>query len=1219
MTKRLFCRIVFFTVGALALLCRTATAEIPYATDAPKPLTTEESVAAFQLPDDLRIELVASEPNIVEPGAMAFDEFGRLFVGQLHGYNLEGYYDIVELNKTGELDREVRRVRVEGPALERARNEAVGVIKLLEDKDGDGHFETATVWADDLPPSYGLVRARDGLIAVCPPEVLYLADLDNDGRAEHREVLFRGFGFEVLERGISAPRRGADNWIYVSAGGGGGEITGPYLAAPVQLGHTNFRIRDDGSAIEAVTGTASTFGMALTDFGDRFSSWHAVYATPLEYRHLIRNPHVPSPGGNARAADYRRVYPISEPNPWRVARNEDPNWVKFYGQGETTPNGYFTGACGPFVYGGGSLTEVFVGNHFICSPANNLVHRSVLRRDGAGFVTTRAPSEATSEFLSSTDRWFRPISLETGPDGALYIIDFYREIIEDYSAIPRHLQQRYIDSLRAGYEHGRIWRVTAKDRPGGKQALLGEATATELVAALESPNPWNRETAQRLLIGREDKNDVSLLRRLLAKSKSATARLHALYTLDALGALQSAQVESALSDTSYGVRLHGLRIAESWMNTSAPVRRAALALATDSDAAVRLQAAQSFGARAEPEALDALATIAADYGDERWMSAAIASAAATNPGQLLENLLQRPESTSGTLDVLPRLATTLAAVGSGREIDRLLMLVATRDGESSSKVRVALLDGLAEGLKNNPSRAIPSDLRYGGLMDMLSGPESGVRERALQVAGLLKLGDSPVMQEAWAAAKTTLIDRELPLGTRLAAVNLLVAAPWEQKAALGALLDPREPVDLQLAALRTIGAAESDAVAPMLLGAFERVSPRVQTEILDGLFMREDRLGAVLDAVEQGVIPAGAIPPIRRLEIRESGSKAMRERAETLLGARRDAERAAIIERFKPALALARDVKRGEAIFGERCATCHVLRGAGQEVGPDLSAVRTRPDETLLSDMLDPSGVITAGYSAYLVSTEDGGLYSGTLAEETATSVTLRRAGGEADVILRNQIEAMEMSPLSLMPDGLEEGLAPQDVADLLGYLRDVGGSFNPAGVVVFEDEAEFVAALTEGSGTAELSATNPYSGSHSLRVTPLQRHSRQIKGWAYRVVENPNLATDGPLEEIRYLRLAWKTEGDGVLIELADNGGWPPAGKALRRYFSGTNRTNWQATQVSGAVPKDWAVITVDLWKDFGEFTLTGIAPTAMGGAAYFDRIELLASIDAIEGGEVP
>jgi putative heme-binding domain-containing protein len=343
----------------------------------------------------------------------------------------------------------------------------------------------------------------------------------------------------------------------------------------------------------------------------------------------------------------------------------------------------------------------------------------------------------------------------------------------------------------------------------------------------------------------------------------------------------------------------------------------------------------------------------------------------------------------------------------------------------------------------------------------------------------------------------------------------------------------------------------------------------------------------------------------------ESGNAETRERAIRLLRGAQSAERGGIIDQYKGALQLARNVERGEQIYQERCAECHVLRGEGHAVGPDLSAVRMRPDETLLADILDPSGVITAGYTAYLVSTADRELYTGTLAEETATSVTLRRAKGEIDLILRRDIAEMRALTVSLMPAGLEETMSVQDMADLLGFLRSASGPLTVPGVILFDDGPEFVAALTNGAGTAELCSEQPYSGTECLRITPLQRHSPNITGWNYRIVENPIADDDQQAESFRYLRLAWKADGDGVMIELAADGHWPPAQEPTRRYYSGANTTGWKAKKVAEAAPRQWTTTTVDLWKDFGEFTLTGIAPTAIGGVAYFDRIELLKALD--------
>ena len=1210
---RLFHALVWILIGGL-FMTTPARAEIPYATDAPKPLSPAESIASFHLPDDLRIEIVASEPLIAEPGAMAFDEFGHLYVGELHGYNLEGYYDIQALNETGELDREVRRVHVEGPVLERARNEAVGVINQLSDTDGDGHFETGRVWATDLPPCYGLIRAREGLIAVCPPKIFYLADRDGDGRAEHREVLFDGFAYTLLERGINSPRRGADNWIYIAAGGGGGEITGAHLAEPVRIGHTDFRIQDDGSAIEAVTGTCATFGLALTGTGDRFiasTNRHALHAIPLEYRHLRRNPHVSTPGGNVDTAGYDRIYPTSEPDPWRLARNSDPAWVKFYGQRETAPNGYFTSACGPLIYRGGALPPAYLGNHFACDPANNLVTRGLLERDGATYRVTRAPGEEESEFLSSPDRWFRPINLEMGPDGALYIIDFYREIIEDYSAIPRHLQQRYVESLIAGYQHGRIWRVTAKDAPPFANTILGKATPKDLVAALESPNPWDRETAQRRLIARDASESIPLLHELFTNSSAADARLHAMYTLEAQGALLPEEIALALSDSSHLLRL---RLAESWLDKSDAVREHALALAADPDPAVRLQAVQSLGESTHPEIVGALVSAAITFGDERWMAPAIVSSSVNRPMAMLAGLLQALEGNPAMGDIVNGLATTIAARDGGAEIESLLELTAATEG--ADPMQIAVLEGLSTGLERNRARAAAPDAPYTGLLSMLASDEPAVREGAVNVAGLLQLGDSPVMQRAWETAQASALDPDLPAETRTASANLLVTAPWARKVPLARLLDPREPLEVQEVAVRVLATTDSPELSGALLARFDAMSPRVQKAILEALFAREERLEAVLDGIEGGQIVRGTIPPIRRLQLLENSVKTIRTRAANVLGPQDGSERADVIKRFQPALAMSRDGNRGQVLFAERCSICHVLNGVGQAVGPDLSAVRTRPDEALLVDMLDPSGTITAGFNAYLVETEDGGFFTGMLAEETATSIVLRRARGETDTILRTQIAEMRTSPLSLMPDGLEEGLMPQDVADLLGYLRDTTGTPASASIIAFDEEPEMADALPQGAGLITFTTEDAHSGSGSLRVTPPQRYSPRIAGWQYRIVENPTLGANGTVEEIRYLRLAWKAEGKGVMLELADDGHWPAAEMAARRYYSGTNTTDWQGTVVAHDPPTEWTVITVDLWQDCGEFTLTGIAPTAMGGPAFFDRIELLASLDGLEEG---
>src|SRR5437867_3873986 len=517
-------RTIGLTTFAAMFLVAIDAAEIPVATgipkpdDAPKPMSPEESAQAFQLPDGFRIEVVASEPLIASPSAVCWDERGRMFVSELHGYNLEGQLDIEELNKTGKLDTQVRRVQADEKFKEGARSGTYGVIKWLVDTNGDGRMDKAIVWATNLPPAYGLVAARGGVIVACAPDIVYLADRDGDGVPETREVLFTGFRTGALERGINAPLWNVDGWIYVGRGHGGGTIRGPHLAKPVQLPDSDFRIRADGSAIEPVTGGTHTLGFAFTESGERFVSTTTVpgvFIAPLPSHYLARNPDAAMPSLSVATGD-KRAYQISQPHPWRRRRADDAAYAKYYrdryGAAESEARGWFTAACGSFVYQDKALPGLH-GQYFVCEPSGNLIHRALIEADGSALKLVRAPGEERSEFAASRDGWCHPIRLLHGPDGAIWIVDYYREIIEDYSAIPRHLQQQY--GLYAGHDRGRIYRLTHRDAPPALPSDLSTLDGKSLAREVASHMLWRRETAQMLLCERGDRSAVPPLREQL--------------------------------------------------------------------------------------------------------------------------------------------------------------------------------------------------------------------------------------------------------------------------------------------------------------------------------------------------------------------------------------------------------------------------------------------------------------------------------------------------------------------------------------------------------------------------------------------------------------------------------------------------------------------------------------------------------------------------------
>ena len=683
---------------ALMLVIPFAFAQIPLPTDAPKPLTPGESAAAFKLPEGFRMEMIASEPLIASPSGVCWDARGRLFVSELHGYNLEGQLDIEELNKTGKLDTQVRRVQADEKCKKAAVSGTFGVVKLLTDTDGDGRMDKSVVWGKNLPPVYGMVAARAGVILACAPQIIYLADRDGDGQAEVQETLFTGFPVGALERGINAPQWGADGWIYFGCGHGGGRITGPYLKQPVELPRTDFRIRADGTAIEPVTGSTATFGFALSETGDRFTidtSNPGRYVAPLPWKYLARNPDAATPSALQITSGDRRVYPLAPPHPWRQKRADDPAYSKFYrdryGAGDSDAGGWFTSACGPLIYQDRALPGLY-GQYFVCDPSGNLIHRAVIQPDGPALKLLRDPGEEKSEFAASRDSWSHPMNLTHGPDGCIWITDYYREIIEDYSAIPRHLQQQY--GLYAGHDRGRIYRLTHRDAPKAPSPDMNSLDAKSLAGEIASRLLWRRQTAQRLLTERGEKTAAPALRALLAAPDASSATLiAALRTLDGLSVLTPDDIQPFPGHKAESVRVHALQLGDVWFHRDegrSLLDATLAAAASEQSPRVQIQCALSLGESDDPRAFALLARFAREKLAVRWMDAAILSSLHKRGGEMLAELVREPGESAG---FLPSLAQAIAARRDESELAQTLRSLTS----TSTGTQAALLTALGKG------------------------------------------------------------------------------------------------------------------------------------------------------------------------------------------------------------------------------------------------------------------------------------------------------------------------------------------------------------------------------------------------------------------------------------------------------------------------------------------------------------------------------------------
>jgi putative membrane-bound dehydrogenase-like protein len=974
-------------------LTRSSKSEEPTHTD---PLAPRDELRTFHLPPGFRIELVASEPNVVDPVAIAFDEDGRMFVAEMPGYPNAGV-------GTGDIRS--------------------GKIKLLEDRDGDGFYEHFTTFAEGLRFPTSIQLWNGGVLVSVAPEILFFEDTDGDGIADRKRTLYTGFGLENIQQLINSLQWGLDNWVYGCAGSNGGTVRSvekPDMP-PVALNNRGVRFHPTQPGSLEPTSGGGQFGLASDAWQNWFTATNSQHLRQivLPDHYLRRNPNLAVPAVTIDIPDHAaacKVFRISPFEAWRVERTrrrkQGPDSQRFPST-ELVPGGFITSACSPVVYTADLFPEEYRNNVFVCDPANNLVHRDILIPHGATFVAQRA--ETDREFLASIDTWFRPVNLTIGPDGALYVVDFYREVIETPLSLPDDIKKGLnLESRR----RGRIWRIVPDKAKPGPRPALRKARSEELVQQLANPNSWWRLTAQRLLVERQDRSVVPALEKLARESKSAYGRAHGLWTLDGLGALPDELVIHALGDPLPEVREQALRLAEKPLIKSYEVRKAATDLDEDPSPRVRHQLALSAGQIDTPLTTQALALIALRDIADPWTQMAILSSAKDCADVLLDVLTALPAFTSRArpehLQFLTQLASLVGAQSENQRLGSALKLLRVKSSGPEAW-QVAVITGVAQGLQR----------RNRSLYRLLNSSPPDLREVLVQVRSLL------------ASSAELARDEKRPVSVRLPAARLLAYAPWADAApALQDLLQPQNPTELQLAAIQALANQEDPKMAYLLLAGWESYSPQVRREALEALMAKTDRVLILLDAIENKKVQPGQLEPARLGQLRKYPDKKIRQRAEKLLASQTSTDRQKLLNDYRPALSLKSDNDRGKAVFKKVCSTCHRLEHEGVEVGPDLlSALRNKAPETLLIDILDPNREVDPRYLNYQIVTKTGRVLTGMIASETGSSLTLRRAEKAEDTILRTQIEEIQTTGKSLMPEGLESQLSRQDLADVIGYL----------------------------------------------------------------------------------------------------------------------------------------------------------------------------------------
>ena len=978
-------RKILCTLHVLVVLVITSQAGGEQTQDSTRsaPLSATEAQQTFEFADpDLVIELVAAEPDLESPVAIAWDADGRLYVAEMIGY---------------------------------PEKEGLGRISRLEDCDGDGHYESAHVFADGFNFPTSVMPYDGGLLVTDAPDILVIKDTDGDGLADDRQVLWTGFVAGSQQLRANALHWGFDNWIYGANGRCDGEIRAPTAPAEaaISIRSRDFRFDPRRGTFAAIAGR-SQFGLVHDDWGRRFLSINQI---------PVRQAVIPEPYATGRLGlaghaivncgaegDSRLVFPISAP----------PQRFNF----EMT--NFYNAMCGLTILRGDALGPGHAGDAFVCESLYNLVTSRRLVPNGPACQSNRPDSE--QEFLASTDPWFHPVFLTTGPDGALYLVDFYRQYVEHPIYVSSIEDRQRID-WRRGNQYGRIWRIRHKETAElcrKRRPQLSTASTDQLCAALAHPVGWWRDTAQRLLVERQDRSAVADLHERLQTATSALARLHALWTLQGLGGLDARLVSLALADRNPRVREHALRLAESSAQTGALLGERLHALVDDRDAGVRFQLALSLGELADDAGWPALVRLAErDFADP-WISLAALSSAGPRVGTLaceLARLDQRWLSHPSTSQVA-------FLVRVGELVGQSLSDEAMRN-DLSPIFRGAVGSSEESGEEN----------RLRGQIALLSGIARGIapRGRSLQevlTPSGLGIGSDGASQFV-AAAIAIAEDRSETVELRRAAAEVLAAGSAEQVAErLARLVSADSPTPLQRAAAESLARLDSLAIYGGLFEQWPDYPTTLRRIVVSSAVQSHSARMALLEALEQETVHRLEVPAEVQQVLEARLDDSQKTRLVTLLGRGGAEDRAAVVEQHQEVLALEADSERGAGLFMQHCAACHAVQGIGKDIGPDLSSVGRRPSESLLVDILDPSRQFTPDSVAYTVRTDSGLVYVGLMSAESSQSLTLRPADGQDITIPRSEVEEFIVSDKSLMPDGFEARMGKQGLADLLAFLK---------------------------------------------------------------------------------------------------------------------------------------------------------------------------------------
>jgi putative heme-binding domain-containing protein len=936
-----------------------------------RPLSPEEAIEAMTVPAGFTVELVAAEPDIVNPIAMTFDDRGRIWVTESIEYPR----------------------KEAGPGRDR--------VKILEDVDGDGRADKVTVFADGLNIPTGIACGYGGVWVLNSPDLLLLSDSNGDNRVDRREVVLTGFGRADLHELPSTLTWGPDGWLY--------GFNGVFNPCRIMSGAKEFaftcalwRVHPRTREFEVFSqGTSNPYGLAWAPEGSAI-----VEACHWANDHLF---HFVETGYYTRQAG---PYP---PFTFVLGSITDHSHQK-------------TAYCGLAYFDSDAYPRAFRDRLFTGNIHGGCINTDRLTRNGSTFKAYPEP-----DFLTANDAWFMPVAQKVGPDGCLYILDWYDRYhcYQDANRDPEG-----IDRLK-----GRLYRVRYRNSPRAPRFDLAREHDHNLIQRLSSSNIYFREAAQRLLAERNTQEIRAELRRLVLDDAASTkARQHGLWALLGCGPLEPEFHNRLLRHPDAAFRAWAVRAAGDRRTVEPAIRDDVARLAQDQSRDVQLQVAIAARKIDGLDPMRVLVDVLSACGDDPLIPAIVwqnLHALLPADGRRFVTLINELDlaKAAAVPKLLPRVVDRILGEHDAdlSPITMILERLVGHDPERARQCFAVIADRLKE--MSGARKELLRDQLQAVIPPILNGDPTGpLAFDAQLLAWRLGFGsmDARLVRERFTAA-------DQPESVRLQALDALIAfRDPELPAAVDQLLAGGSS-GLIARVLTTLGRSADPKVGNVVLARLPNLAPEIQPLAIELLLQREPWTRKLLDAVVSTNLPRTTLDANHLRKILESNDREaiwLVEKTWGTIRAERDPKREQVVRAMGDYLAShPGDARAGRAVFRKFCIQCHTIYGEGQAVGPDLTSSGRGSFDQLLASVFDPSLVIGPSYQTTTVVTEEGRSLSGLPVEDSPQRIVLKLPGGGQEVVPRSDVKWVRVGKLSMMPEGIENLLGMAELADLFAFL----------------------------------------------------------------------------------------------------------------------------------------------------------------------------------------